>query len=62
MRVKLMEGLKKLEAFTTPDLDLLAEYVDYLEGVARDYHMHAQLIARATGGTVPERGVWEPDK
>jgi hypothetical protein len=36
----------------------LVRYVDYLEGVARDYHLQGRLIAESMGGSVPERGVY----
>ena len=40
------------------EFDELIVYIDYLEGVARDFHLQGNLIARALGGAIPERGTY----
>ena len=68
--VQLIAGIKKHEvaqrihdACSTlaleDDFEVLIDYIDYLECVARDFHMHAEMIAKAAGGAVPEKGIWK---
>ncbi len=37
----------------------LWDYLDYLEGLVRDFHNQANQIARKVGGVIPDIGHWE---
>jgi hypothetical protein len=57
--IKIMDSRTKAKIYQQNNIELLVEYIDYLEGVARDFHLHARLIANAVGGDIPDRGIWK---
>jgi hypothetical protein len=60
--ISLMPARKLYEAAKNEDVHTLLQYIDYLEGVARDFHNYAAMMSRAALGTneVNGRGIWEP--
>lgn len=61
--IGLMDGLTKYQALKDGNVELLADYIEHLEGLARDFHQLAVSAAALTGGSVPLRGVWgEPSE